>query len=155
MSFTDPDTCDLFREKLEALGVAAGRVDLLPPITPKPRFLAEYHRIDIALDPFPYHGGTTSCEALWMGVPLISRVGAHFFSRMGLSILNAVELPELAAGSDEAYIAAAVELAADVDRLQTLRTELPPRLLALPLCDEAGFTAVLEGVYRRICEAGD
>ena len=152
LSFTDPGTRDLFREKLEALGVAPKRVDLLPPTTPKSRFLEEYRRIDIALDPFPYHGGTTSCEALWMGVPLISRVGAHFFSRMGLSILSSVGLPELAAESDEAYIATAAELAADIDRLQTLRAEQRPRLLASSLCDEAGFTAELEGIYRRICE---
>ena len=99
------------------------------------QYLSEYQRIDIALDPFPYAGGTTTCDALWMGVPVVSLAGKTAVSRAGLSILSNVGLPELVAGSEQEYIKIVTEMAADLSRLEALRQSLRPRMAASPLMD--------------------
>ncbi len=110
--------------------------------------LSLYNQIDIALDTFPYNGTTTSFEALWMGVPVISLAGQRHAGRVGLSILKNLGLAELVAGSEADYIAKACELAADPDRLETLRTGLRGRMMGSSLCDAGGFTEKLETAYR-------
>lgn len=112
--------------------------------------LEGYHTIDIALDTFPYHGTTTTCESLCMGVPVVTRAGGSHVSRVGVSLLHSVGLPELIGNSPEEYCALAVALAADTARLAVLRSSLRDRLLASPLADNSTFTRHLEEVYRKI-----
>jgi predicted O-linked N-acetylglucosamine transferase (SPINDLY family) len=105
---------------------------------------------DIALDPFPYNGGATTCECLWLGVPVVTRAGAMGFARSGASILGAVGLPELVAASDEQYVDIAARLATDRPRLRALQRGLRERLRASPLLDAPGFMRELETAYRDI-----
>jgi predicted O-linked N-acetylglucosamine transferase (SPINDLY family)/glycosyltransferase involved in cell wall biosynthesis len=109
-----------------------------------------YGLIDIALDPFPYNGTTTTCESLWMGVPVITLSGRTHVSRVGVSLLNAVGLSDFIAPSVEAYRALAVELAGDLERLEGLRASLRERLAASFLLNASGFTSQLESLYRQV-----
>lgn len=112
--------------------------------------LEEYHRVDIALDSFPYHGTTTTCEALWMGAPVVSLAGQSHVSRVGVSLLNAVGLPETVAFTSEAYIDVAVALAKDTDRLRWIRMNLRDKMQASPLMDCGAFTAAMEACFRQM-----
>jgi protein O-GlcNAc transferase len=152
LSFVDAQTREVFHEQFMAQGIELERVDLLPPTVPLSRFLNEYRRIDIALDPLPYNGGTTTCEALWMGVPVITLPGQHFFSRMGLSILKTLGLNDWIAESARDYVRIAVGLSGDHRLLAEYRTMLRPRLFNSPICDGAGFTRGLEAAYRAILQ---
>src|SRR6185295_9746706 len=97
------------------------------------QYLAIYSRADIALDTYPYTGGTTTCDALWMGVPVVSLAADRPFGRSGASILANVGLTELVAATAEEYVAKAVELAQDGQRLARLRAELRSRMRESPL----------------------
>ena len=140
------------RARFEMAGLSRDRVDVLPPIDGTREHLAAYAGVDIALDPFPYHGTTTTCEAMWMGVPVVSRVGDRHASRVGASLLHAVGLDELACASDDAFIAACASLANDPPRLATLRGvgrdgdegSLRARMRASTLCDGAGLWRAIE-----------
>ncbi len=112
--------------------------------------LALYNRVDIALDPFPYHGTTTTCEALWMGVPVITLAGRTHVSRVGVSLLRNMGLEELIAASPENYVALAVELANDLPRLSRLHSTLRKRMEQSPLTDAPSFAREVEAVYRRV-----
>ncbi len=112
--------------------------------------LAEYGDIDIALDPFPFCGGLTSCEALWMGVPVVTLPQDRFASRQTLGFLRTLGLDDLAATSPEDYVAIAAALSADVVRRETLRATLRPRMAASALCDAKAFTTSLEAAYRQM-----
>src|SRR5208282_4159051 len=105
--------------------------------------LALYNRVDIALDPFPYHGTTTTCEALWMGVPVITLAGQSHVSRVGVSLLSNVGLPELIAQTPEQYVSIARELAADLPGLGRLRRELRAMMRASILMDAPRFAAAM------------
>lgn len=107
-------------------------------------------RTHLALDAYPYNGGATTCEALWMGVPVVSRAGRHGFSRSGASILNAIGLAELVAANDAEYLQTAAALAIDRERLGALRRGLRDRMLRSPLLDAAGFMRDLEDAYRQV-----
>jgi predicted O-linked N-acetylglucosamine transferase (SPINDLY family)/SAM-dependent methyltransferase len=131
----------------EALGVDPARL-VAHGFDRAPAYLHSYHQIDIALDTFPYNGGTTTCEALWMGVPVVSWKGGRHVARLGASILNHVGLGDLVADSGEDYVALALALAADVDRLRSLRAALRERMGASPLMDHAGFTRELEAAFQ-------
>jgi predicted O-linked N-acetylglucosamine transferase (SPINDLY family) len=145
------------RERFSALGVEDGRLELLGPEESHARHLARYGEVDVALDTYPYHGTTTTCEALWMGVPVVTLAGRNHVSRVGLSILKRVGLPELVAGTPEEYVHKALELAGDAARLRELRAGLRARMRASPLLDAPGFTRELEAAYRdmwrRWCES--
>ncbi len=141
------ETRDRVLERFERRGVA-GRAHRGGGLARGSReHLATYAEVDIALDTFPYNGTTTTCEALWMGVPVVSRVGDRHMSRVGASLLGCVGLGELAAQSDAAYVATAVALAHDGARRAALRAGLRDRLRASPLLDHAGFTRRLEARY--------
>ena len=134
-------------------GIAANRV-LLAGHAPKTEdHLDLYNTVDIALDTFPYHGATTTCEALWMGVPVVTRVGDSHRSRVGLSLLTNIGLPGMVAESDEQYVQLAVSLANDPVRLKRLRTEIPARLRQSILCDPARFTRQLEDALTQAWQA--
>jgi protein O-GlcNAc transferase len=113
-------------------------------------YLRGHHAIDIALDTFPYGGGTTTCDALWMGVPVVSLTGATAVGRGGLSILSALGLPELVARTPGEYVQIAGQLSADLPRLAKYRATLRGRMRQSPLMDAARFAASVEAAYRRM-----
>lgn len=117
-------------------------------LIPHRELLARYGEVDIALDPFPYSGGLTTLEGLWMGVPAITLGGERFASRHSLSHLTAAGLPEFIVPDEHAYIAMAAALANDIPRLESIRSGLRNRMAASPLCDTHGFTRSLEEAYR-------
>lgn len=137
-------------------GVDTARIDLLPYEVDPADHLRTYQRIDIALDTFPYNGTTTTCEALLMGVPVVSRAGDVHASRVGLSILRAIGLERLVAASDESFVQAVATLAADPVGLARLRAELRLRLLGSVLCDSHSmgrrFGAAIRELWREACQ---
>ncbi|NIU07003.1 MAG: tetratricopeptide repeat protein [Gammaproteobacteria bacterium] len=139
-----------FLNQFDVRGIEPDRIDLMGHIPSREDHLAAYSRADIALDPFPYNGGTTTCESLWMGVPVLTLKGDRFAGRMGASILSSVGLPELVAESEEEYVEKAVGLAGDLDRLSALRRDLRRRMSASPLCDAPAFARKVEAAYREM-----
>ena len=150
VSFSDADVCARTRARFAAHGVNPARVRLVGRTEKKSDHLAMYGEVDIALDTFPYCGVTTTCEALWMGVPVVSLVGQDFVSRMGASLLDAVGQPHWAAHDEDSYIARVRELAADVPRLNAVRHGLRDQMERSPLRQEVTFTRTLEAAYRRM-----
>jgi len=144
----DPPTRNRFARMFEDSGVENGRVDFLARIEPVENHLRAYDRVDVALDPFPYNGTTTTCEALWMGVPVVTLLGTHHVARVGASLLAHGGLSELIARDEAGYIALAEGLARDPNRLDTLRAGLRERVLRSPLGDHAGFARVMETAFR-------
>ncbi|MBV8167517.1 MAG: tetratricopeptide repeat protein, partial [Alphaproteobacteria bacterium] len=130
-----------------AHGIAPARIDLRGH-SAHAQMLAEYGDVDIALDPFPFCGGLTSAEALWMGVPIVTLPGARAVSRQTLAFLTQIGLTELAARDADDYVAIAARLAGDRDRLAALRAGLRDRITASPLGDGARFARALEAAYR-------
>lgn len=128
-------------------GVAPERLEILPRL-PHESFLEAHRRADIALDPFPYHGTTTTCFSLWMGLPVVVRSGTVHASRVGASLLNNSGLPELVAANEDEYIDIASRLAADIPGLARLRTTLRERMLNSPLTDGREGARALERAYR-------
>ncbi len=122
-------------------------------VSKRQEYFKTYHQVDIILDTFPYNGGTTTVEALWMGVPVLALAGDTFLSRLGASLLSAVALQDWVAHSAEEYIAKAVEYASNSEALRELRSTLRPRVLASPLCDAPRFARNLEAAYRRAWQA--
>ncbi len=112
--------------------------------------LAEYGDIDIALDPFPFCGGLTSCEALWMGVPVVTLPGERLLSRQTLGFLHLLGREEWAGSSPDAYVERAKILASDPAQLTELRRSLRPAMAKSPLCDGPLFTAALEAAFREM-----
>jgi predicted O-linked N-acetylglucosamine transferase (SPINDLY family) len=135
------------RERFERAGVSPDRVEFLGR-QDWPEYVQTYARMDIALDPFPYNGGITTCDALWMGVPVITLSGKTAIGRVGRSMLSNVGLTELIAQTSGEYVRLAVELAKDLDRLKQLRAELRQRMLASPLKDPKQLTRDLEAFFR-------
>ena len=109
-----------------------------------------YRRVDVALDPFPFNGSTTTFEALWMGVPVVTLLGDTMVGRWGASMLHAVGLDELVARTPEEYVEIAVRLAGDPQRLSELRSRLRERVAASPLCDGERFTRHFERLIRAL-----
>ncbi len=109
--------------------------------------LALYHRADIALDPFPFTGATTTFQALWMGLPVITLAGRRFIQRMAADIVIHAGLPSLATHSEEVYLAQAVALAGDRPALKALRAGLRQQLMNAPLCDGSGYARSVEQAY--------
>jgi protein O-GlcNAc transferase len=133
--------------------IEAGRVELVGWTPAQAEHLRCYDRIDIALDTFPYHGTATTCEALWMGVPIITLAGAVHMSRVGVSILRNIGLAELIADSPAQYVQIARQLASDARRLDELRSTLRQRMRESPLMDGPGLARDVESAYRRMWRA--
>jgi len=149
-SFFDPEILLEWETRFTRAGIAKDRLLFMPHKPQIKDHLAVYNEVDIALDSFPYHGTTTTCEALAAGVPVVSLAGSSHVARVGVSLLNAVGLSDLVAEQREDYIAIAVKLAADRERLQQLRTSLGERMKTSVLADAEGFTRKLEGCYRQM-----
>jgi predicted O-linked N-acetylglucosamine transferase (SPINDLY family) len=115
---------------------------------PRSGYLATFHRIDIALDPFPYGGGTTTFDTLWMGVPVVTLTGKTSMSRAGSSILSNLGFPQWIAGDVETYVRIAAELASDLTRLSELRARMRDRMRASPLMDAGRFARDFEAAVR-------
>ena len=141
------------RTSLEKNGVGPERVELVEHVPTFAGHLGLHGRVDIALDPFPYHGTTTTCEALWQGVPVVTLAGRTHVSRVGVSLLSNLGLAELAAHSPDQYVKVAVALAANVSRLAELRSTMRERMAASPLMDAPRFTRNVEHAYREMWRA--
>lgn len=140
-------------ERLSRHGVAAGRLAMASPERSSEARLARYGEADIALDTFPYNGTTTTCEALYMGVPVVTLAGTTQVSRAGASILRRVGLGELVAADEQAFIECARKLAADRERLASLRAGLRARMRASPLMDAPAFASAMERAFLDMHEA--
>lgn len=130
-------------DRLARAGCMPERAALLGRV-PQDQYWQSYHAADIALDTYPYNGVTTTCESLWMGVPVVTLAGRFGASRCASSLLTTVGLPELVASSVEDYLRIAVDLAHDPARLRTLRHGMRERMRRSPLMDASGFTAAFE-----------
>jgi protein O-GlcNAc transferase len=135
------------RDLLTACGIAPERLCFADQTATRCAYLELYHAVDIALDPFPYNGVTTTCDALWMGVPVISQAGRMNVSRQGVRFLRTVGLDELLAETLEDYVRIASELAGDLARLADLRSGLRERMSRSPLMDAQRLARDLEAAY--------
>jgi predicted O-linked N-acetylglucosamine transferase (SPINDLY family) len=147
----DAPTRETTLARFAAHGIEASRLTL-EGRSPRAEYFAAYNRIDIALSPFPYPGGTTSVEGLWMGVPVLCRRGDRFLSNICTSMLHSAGLADWIAQDNDDYVAKAVAFAADAPRLAALRSSLRSTVLASPLCDAARYArhleAALEAMWR-------
>ena len=146
--FADAASAAALLTQLLQRGVPRERIILRAPLSEPREHLALYAEVDIALDPFPYNGTTTTCEALWMGVPVVTLRGDRHAARVGASLLAQIGMQELSADSVSAYVDMALALAGQRQCLSTLRQELRARLAQSPLCDAPAFAARVEAAYR-------
>ncbi len=149
-SLADPETAKQVMDVFARHGVAVERLDLRSEELSVAAHLDLYHGVDIALDPFPYNGTTTTCEALWMGVPVITLAGATHGSRVSASLLTHLGRPEWIASSETEYIEKCAGLASDLPRLAEWRAGQREQMRRSPLCDAARFTANLEAAFREM-----
>ena len=145
--FDDAYGCRLAFEKLARAGIDTARVDVEGA---SPDYLHAYQRIDIALDTFPYPGGGTTCDALYMGVPVVTLAGTTHHERFGKSILKNLGLGELVAETGADYVRIAAALAQDIPRLKALRQTLRRRMRQSPVMDMTGYVQEIEQLYQRI-----
>jgi predicted O-linked N-acetylglucosamine transferase (SPINDLY family) len=139
-----------FHRQFVVRGISADRFILSHAVPDGRNYLTIYESIDIALDPFPWSGHTTTCEALWMGVPVITLYGKRYATRMAACALTALGMTGFIADSPEKYLQIAIGCADDVPRLARMRSGLRDRMQASTLCDGAGFTRSLEQTYREL-----
>jgi predicted O-linked N-acetylglucosamine transferase (SPINDLY family) len=140
------------REHWARLGLPLDRVELLPYV-PLAEALRTYDEIDIALDPFPYNGGVTTCDALAMGVPVVALLGTRMIGRQSAALLHAAGRPEWIAKTEDEYLNIAVGLARSAER-SGLRVSLAGEVRASPLCRTQEFTAAFERACARMVDAG-
>ena len=142
-------------ERFAVHGIGAGRL-IFEDYVPRANYLAAYQRVDIALDPFPFPGGTTTVEALWMGVPVLTLTGERFLSRQGVGLMMNAGLPDWIAKDADDYVGRAVAHASDLPRLATLRAGLREKVLASPIFDAPrfakNFEAAMRGMWRKWCD---
>ncbi|HEX4792630.1 MAG TPA: tetratricopeptide repeat protein [Humisphaera sp.] len=144
----DPPTRKRVIDQFARHGIDASRLEILGRTPSRAAHLAAYGQMDIALDPFPYNGTTTTCEALWMGVPVMALAGQTHVSRVGVSLLQNIELGELLADSEDEYVHGAIKLARDENRSARLRSTMRDRMSKSPLRDEPAFAREMEANYR-------
>jgi predicted O-linked N-acetylglucosamine transferase (SPINDLY family) len=145
----DPAVNQRFLDLFDAHDIGSERLDVRP-WSSYADYLATYREVDVALDPFPFSGSTTTCESLWMGVPVITIPGETFASRHSLNHLTNVGLPEMIAHNLDDYVSRAVALAGDPGRLAKVRSSLRERMAASPLCDGRRFAGHLTTVLREV-----
>jgi protein O-GlcNAc transferase len=142
--FSDPARCEATRRRFTAFGIASERLLFEGYVSSREGHLAAYNRVDIALDPFPYNGTTTSVEGLWMGVPFITLRGDRFVSHVGESIAHNTGMADWIASDDEDYVAKARAQTADLEKLTRLRAGLRQQVLASPVFDGPRFARHFE-----------
>lgn len=142
-SFGDKQAVALFQQRFEELGTDLSRLTFLPPVA-MPDMMAAYADIDVVLDPHPYNGGTTTMQALWMGVPVITLEGHQFVSRMGASFVRAAGLEDWVAANEDAYVAVAVAKTKNRKQLLNLKKGMRKKLLARPAWDPVAHTRNFE-----------
>lgn len=147
MALRDVAVQEAAKERLRRVGCDLSRVAFTGMIPSVRDHLATYAGVDIALDAYPYHGTTTTCESLWMGVPVVTLAGSRHASRVGVTLLESVGAGELIASSPDEYVEKAVALARDPARIAFWRRELRTRMQASALTDHARFTTQLEAAY--------
>ncbi|MDI1308080.1 MAG: tetratricopeptide repeat protein [Methylotenera sp.] len=142
-SFSDAAVAKDLKNRLEKRGIEANRVNLLGAVT-REAYLAAHHEVDVILDTFPFNGGTTTCEALWMGVPTLTLAGDRLIARQGASLLTAAGLSDWVAESQSEYINKAKAFCGDLSQLANLRSSLRAQVLASPLFDAQCFAKNME-----------
>ena len=140
---------DRLLEEFRQAGIAASRLTIVPRV-PLDEYFRWFNSVDIALDSTPYSGGTTTCDTLWMGVPVVTLAGPRSVSRSAASILTTVGLSDWIAASPEDYVRLAVEFSMNRGMLAGIRGSLRQRLQRSPLMDEKGFVRDLEALYRHM-----
>jgi protein O-GlcNAc transferase len=148
MAFADDEARSALLARAAGCGLDPSRIEALAWIGDGKTHLSAYGDVDIALDPTPYGGVITTCEALSLGVPVVTLAGDRLLGRYGATLLDAVGLNDLVADSEEAYVAAAVALARDTSRLAGLRSSLPGRFAGSPICDARAYARSIEKAYR-------
>jgi protein O-GlcNAc transferase len=151
---SNPETRAGLWRRFEKCGVAPERIQVVPFLRDPRDHLKLYREVDVSLDTFPYNGTTTTCESLWMGVPVITLAGEVHVSRVGVSLLQAAGLPEWIAATPEEYRRLAIGSAADRDGLARLRRTLRKQVAGSMLTDSQGFTRRLEKTYQDLWAAG-
>jgi predicted O-linked N-acetylglucosamine transferase (SPINDLY family) len=146
----DPAVVDVVRRRFVAAGVASSRLIFVGALTDPAEHFRAIGEIDVALDPFPFNGSTTTFEALWMGVPVVTLLGERMAGRWTASMLHALGLDALIAGDRERYLQAAAALVADSATLDRHRRDLRARLKSSPLMDGRARARQLERVYRTL-----
>ncbi|MBW8039429.1 MAG: methyltransferase domain-containing protein [Planctomycetes bacterium] len=145
----DQQVREHYFRRFEQLGIPTERVKILGRKTPV-EHLKLYEQADIALDTYPYNGTTTTCEAIWMGVPTVSLVGKCHASRVGNSILNRVGLESLVASNPQEYVEKAASLASDFQALARIRASLRGKIIKSGFCDAESFACDVEEAYRKM-----
>jgi len=148
--FGDPEAQGLYLSRFAERGIGTDRITLVGHVESAAHHLELYSQVDIALDPFPYNGTTTTCEALWMGVPVVALMGDRHSSRVSASLLSEIGLNELVGKDVEAYIEIAVSLTTNIERLENLRRTLRPRMASSSLCDGKSFAQKIEVAFRQM-----
>ena len=139
---------DYYYELFKNKGIDKDRIQLYEHLPSTGDHLELYNSIDIGLDPFPYNGVTTTCEALWMGVPVITLLGDRHVGRVGASILTNVGLKDFIARDIDSYINLAVKMSANTKKLKEIRMTLRRQMQELPLCDARSFADNVETAYK-------
>jgi predicted O-linked N-acetylglucosamine transferase (SPINDLY family) len=150
LALRDPGLQQLLHDRFQAQGVTPDRVVVVQPTLGHREHLETYAEVDIALDTFPYHGTTTTTEALWMGVPVVTLQGDRHASRVGVSLLSVVGLPELIAQTSDEYVEIAAQLAAEPTKVEEFRRTLRSKVANSRLTDGPRFARDLEHAYREM-----
>jgi predicted O-linked N-acetylglucosamine transferase (SPINDLY family) len=139
------------KKEAEKKGIPADRL-VFAGLLPLPEHLTRHRQADLFLDTFPYNAHTTTSDALWAGLPVLTLMGSSFASRVAASLLNAIGLPELITNTQEEYEALAIELAMDSEKLAVIKLKLKNNRLTAPLFDTPLFAKNLEAAYIDMCE---
>jgi predicted O-linked N-acetylglucosamine transferase (SPINDLY family) len=146
----NPKTAARLREQFTRGGVDAARIEVRGAGLSKEQHMGLYNQVDLCLDPFPYNGTTTTCDALWMSVPVVTLAGKTHVARVGLSLVSHLGFPEWGVETPDAFVAKCRELAGDLPRLAELRLRLREQMRLSPLCDASQFIGHLESAYRNM-----
>lgn len=147
---SDPEIRKSVVSRFESLGISPERIIVLPPTRELKDHWETYNNIDLALDSFPYNGTTTTCEALWMGVPTVCFVGSVHASRVSASIMSHVGLSEFVAKDESEYIDKCIQWANNLDELENIRSGMRSRLAKSSLCNAEQFTLNIEDAYQQM-----
>ena len=150
MPYGEPDVVNRTLEGFRSYGIAPDRLILEPRSSSRTSHLAAYSRVDIALDPFPFPGITTSCESLWMGVPVLTKKGDRFVSHQGETIAQNAGLSDWIAQDEDDYVAKALDFTSDLAALTNLRAGLRQKMMSSPLCNAARFARHFEETLSEI-----